>query len=307
MKTLGICSSAINRETKNPENLGYEIHGLYYEAQKVYDRVYLIDPMYVSFIYQNNTSQPGIIYNNIKLNNLSTLIVRSTTGCEKPISLLARTLHYCGCDLIDPLKRFSGLRAGKLFEPLKGFARSIMPETYIAFNPETAKRLVLKISNDKKLPAVAKPEKGSKGHNVCLISNKKEAFSYIEEHFAGKYNDSALLFQEYIDVKEEFRVIIIGDKFIGMVKKLDIAGKISRNAAQGGKFIKAFDKDVVMFILKNINTTGIIGVDVVRDRNGRILILESNRSPQWMTFEKATGINVASRIIEFAYQRASDR
>jgi RimK family alpha-L-glutamate ligase len=307
MKTLGICSSAIKREKTKSENLGYEIRGLYHEAQKVYDRVYLIDPMYVSFIYQNNAAQPGIIYNDIMLNNLSTLIVRSTTGCEKPISLLARTLHYCGCDIIDPLKRFSGLIAGKLFEPLKGFARSIMPETYIAFNPETAKRLILKISNDKKLPVVAKPEKGSKGHNVCLINNKEEAFSYIEEHFAGKYFDSALLFQEYIDVKQEFRVIIIGDKFIGMVKKLDIAGKISRNAAQGGKFIKAFDKEVVIFILKNINTTGIIGVDVVRDRHGRILILESNRSPQWMTFEKATGINVASRIIEFAYQKASDR
>jgi hypothetical protein len=307
MKTLGICSSAINSETTDPETLGYEIRGLYYEAQKVYDRVYLIDPMYVSFIYQNNAGLPGIIYNDIMLNNLSTLIVRSTTGCEKPISLLARTLHYCGCDITDPIKRFSGMRAGKLFEPLKGFARSIMPETYIAFNPETAKKLVLKISNDKKLPVVAKPEKGSKGHNVCLIGNKKEAFSYIEEHFTGKYRDSALLFQEYIDVKDEFRVIIIGDKFIGMVKKLDIAGKISRNAAQGGKFIKAFDKEVIMFILKNINTGGIIGVDVVRDYHGKILILESNRSPQWMTFEKATGINVASRIIEFAYQRAPDR
>jgi glutathione synthase/RimK-type ligase-like ATP-grasp enzyme len=307
MKTLGICSSAINHETTDPENLGYEVRSLYYEAQKLYDMVYLIDPMYVSFTFQNKTGKPGIIYKDIMLNNLSTLIVRSTTGCEKPISLLARTLHYCGCDLVDPLKRFSGLRAGKLFEPLKGFARSIMPETYIAFNPETAKRLILKINSDKKLPMVAKPEKGSKGHNVCLLSNKEEALSYIEEHFTGKYRDSALLFQEYIDVKDEFRVIIIGGNFIGMVKKLDIAGKISRNAAQGSKFIRVYDEGIVMFILKNINTRGIIGVDVVRDNSGRILILESNRSPQWMAFEKATGINVALKIIEFAYQRASDK
>jgi hypothetical protein len=117
LKTLGICSSAINKKITNTGNLGYEIQSLLYEAQKVYDKVYLIDPMYVSYSYSNKAKQPDVFYNILRLNNLSTLIVRSTTGCEKPISLLARTLNYCGCDLIDPVKRFSGLRAGKLFEP----------------------------------------------------------------------------------------------------------------------------------------------------------------------------------------------
>jgi RimK family alpha-L-glutamate ligase len=307
LKTLGICSSAINEGITNPGNLGYEIRSLFNEAQKLYDKVYLIDPRYVVYAYSNKAKQPDVTYYNIRLNNLSTLIVRSTSGCEKPISLLARTLYYCGCDLIDPVERFSGLRAGKLFEPLRGFAKSIMPETYVSFNSETAKKLIEKINSDKGLPLVAKPEKGSKGDKVCLLKNKNDALRYIEDHFTGKYRDSALLFQEYIDVKDEFRVIIIGEKSIGMVKKLDITGKISRNAAQGGEFIKAYDKEVVMFILKNTNSSGIIGVDVVRDKHGKIFILESNRSPQWMTFEKATNINVAAKIIEFAYQWASGK
>ena len=307
MKTLGICSSGLNKGKTNPDNLGYETQCLLYEAQKVYDKVYLIDPMYVSYTYSHKAKQPDVIYNNTSLNNLSTLLVRSTSGCEKPISLLARTLFYCGCDLIDPVKRFNGLRAGKLFEPLKGFAKSIMPETYIVFTVKTAKKLIEKIDNNNGLPLVAKPEKGSKGDNVCLLKNKNDAFKYIEDHFTGRYSNSALLFQEYIDVKDEFRVIIIGGKFIGMVKKPDIEGKITRNAAQGGEFIKAYDEEVVLFILKNTNTRGIIGVDAVRDKQGKIFILESNRSPQWRSFEKTTNINVAAKIIEFAYQRATGK
>ena len=305
MKTLGICSSGIIEGRTNPGNLGYESQSLFYEAQKVYDKVFLIDPMHVSYDYSKGAKMPDVTYNNTQLNNLSTLIVRSTSGCEKPISLLARTLYYCGCDLIDPVKRFNGLSAGKMFDPLKGFAKSIMPETSIVFNEITAKQLAEKIDRNNGFPVVAKPEKGSKGKKVCLLKNKNDAYKYINDYFESKFSDSALLFQQYIHVKDEFRAFIIEGKLIGLVKKLDIKGKISRNAAQGGVFIKAKDNEAARFILKNVNTRGIVGVDAVRDKQGRLFILESNRSPQLRTLEKATNINVAERIIEFAYSRIS--
>ncbi len=303
MKTFAICSSGIIEGKTSPENLGYESRCLYHEAQKIYDKVFLIDPVHVVYDYSKRTKLPGITYNGTQLNNLSTLIVRSTTGCEKPVYLLARTLYYCGCDLIDPVKRFNGLSAGKMFDPLKAFTKSIMPETSIAFNETTAKQLVKKINRNNGFPVVAKPEKGSKGEKVCLLKNKTEAYKYIDDYFRSKFSDSALFFQEYINVKDEFRAVIIGGKLIGIVKKMDIKGKISRNAAQGSVFIKTKDNDAVRFILKNVSPRGIIGVDAVRDNQGKLFILESNRSPQWKSFEKATNINVAEKIIEFAYDR----
>ncbi len=303
MKTFAICSSGIIEGKTGPDNLGYESRCLYYEAQKVYDKVFLIDPIHVVYDYSKRAKIPGITYNGIQLNNLSTLIVRSTTGCEKPVCLLARTLHYCGCDLVDPVKRFNGLSAGKMFDPLKAFTKSIMPETSIVFNETTAKNLVEKINRDNGFPVVAKPEQGSKGEKVCLLKNKTEAYKYIDDYFISKFSDSALFFQEYINVKDEFRAVIIGGKLIGIVKKMNIKGKISRNAAQGGVFIKIKDNDAVRFILKNVSPRGIIGVDAVRDNQGKLFILESNRSPQWKSFEKATNINVAEKIIEFAYDR----
>jgi RimK family alpha-L-glutamate ligase len=303
VKTLAICSTGIIGGNPSPDNLGYESRCLYYEARKVYDKVFLIDPVHVSYDYSKRTKIPDITYNGIQLNNLSTLIVRSTTGCEKPICLFARTLYYCGCDLIDPVKRFNGLSAGKMFDPLKSFSKSTMPETSIVFNETTAKKLIEKIDRDNRFPVVAKPEKGSKGEKVCLLKNKIDAYKYIDDYFKSNFSDSALFIQEYINVKDEFRAIIIGGKLIGLVKKMDIKGKISRNAAQGGVFIKTKDNEAVRFILKNINTRGIIGVDAVRNNQGRLFILESNRSPQWKSFEKATNINVAEKIIEFAYSR----
>lgn len=305
MKTLGICSSGIIEGKTIPEDLGYETRSLFYEAQKIYDKVFLIDPMYVSYDYSEEAKLPDITYNNNQLNSLSTLIVRSTSGCEKPISLLARTLYYCGCDLIDPIKRFNGMRAGKLFDPLKGFTKSTMPETSIVFNEKTAIQLIQKTDRHKGFPVVTKPEKGSKGEKVCLLKDKNDAYKYIKDYFTSKFSDSALLFQKYIPVKDEFRAFIIGGKLIGLVKKLDISGKISRNAAQGGVFIKTKDDEVAGFILKNVNTKGIVGVDAVRDEYGKLFILESNRSPQWRGFEKATNINVAAKIIEFAYSRVT--
>lgn len=307
MKTLGICSSRIIEGKTGPNDLGYETQSLFYEAQKVYDKVLLIDPMHVSYDYSKGAKMPDVSYNNTQINNLSTLIVRSTSGCEKPISLLARTLYYCGCDLIDPLKRFNGLSAGKMFDPLKGFAKSNMPETSIVFNKITAKQMVEKIDRNNGFPVIAKPEKGSKGEKVCLLENKNDAYKYISDYFNSKFSDSALLFQKYLHVKDEFRAFIIGGKLIGLVKKLDIKGKITRNAAQGGVFIKTKDNEIARFILKNVNTRGIVGVDAVRDEQGKLFILESNRSPQWRSLEQATNINVAERIIEFAYERISGK
>ena len=55
--------------------------------------------------------------------------------------------------------------------------------------------------------------------------------------------------------------------------------------------------------MKNVKLEGILGVDVARDSEGKLHIIETNRAPLWREFERATKINVAWEIVHYARQK----
>jgi glutathione synthase/RimK-type ligase-like ATP-grasp enzyme len=286
------------------EAMGYEIYRLIEEGRKRYHEVVLINPAKLYFIMGHNNRSPVVMTENVDITNISTLIIRKTSGYEEPISLLAKALYHKGCDLIDPVERFNGAPAGKLNDSLKGTINNTAPATFIAFNRADAFRLVVRLNKSNNFPLIGKPNRGSKGENVSLLRNLTEANLYIDRFFADpKYQQSALLLQSYINIINEYRVIMIDGICIGMVEKIQENGHVIRNAALGSRFVAASDSEVHEFCLRYVSKKGILGADVARDNTGRLYLLESNRSPQWQAFEKATGINVAMHIIERAWHR----
>jgi glutathione synthase/RimK-type ligase-like ATP-grasp enzyme len=286
------------------DEMGYEIYRLLEEGRKLYHEVVLINPAKLVFMFSRSEKIPVAMTENTDVSRLSTLIIRKTNGYEEPISLLAKTLSHNGCDLLDPPERFSGSPAGKLMESLKGFISHFSPDTYIAFNREDALRLAGRLNSESRFPLIGKPNRGSRGENVCLLRNLAEAILYIENFFSHEtYSRSALLLQSFISVKKEYRVMVMDGQCLGMVEKKAKEGQIARNASLGGQFIAAQDEEVIDFTLQHVSRKGILGADVIRDISGRLFLLEANRAPQWYAFERATGIDVASCIIQRAWQR----
>jgi glutathione synthase/RimK-type ligase-like ATP-grasp enzyme len=304
-KILGITSSQLAEPGLMTEELGFEIYRLMEEGRKRYHEVILINPATLYFIFKRSNSHPVAMTENADLSELDTLIIRKTIGYEEPLALLARTLISQGCDLLDPPERFSGSPAGKLTESLKGCLRKFSPDTFIAFNRADALRLANKLAAENQFPLIGKPNRGSRGENVCLLQTVTDALLYIDSFFRHEiYSRSALLFQTYVKIEKEYRVMVLDGSCLGMVEKKAREGEIARNAAMGGKFLVTHDQEVIDFTLQHTNSKGIIGVDVLRDATGRLYLLEANRAPQWCSFEKATGINVAACIIEKTWQRA---
>ncbi|MBN2273680.1 MAG: hypothetical protein JXR41_11350 [Bacteroidales bacterium] len=304
LKLLGITSSQLSEPGVLTDEMGYEIFRLLEEGKKLYHEVILINPARLYFIFDRQRKIPVAMTENADLSKLSTLIVRKTSGYEESISLLARTLYHNGCDLLDPPERFSGTPAGKLMESLKGHIHQTSPDTYIAFSPDDALRLVSKLNSENRFPLIGKPNRGSRGENVCLLRTLAEAILYINNFYAHeKYCRSALLIQAYIKIKKEYRVMLLESQCLGMVEKTVAEGQVARNAALGSRFMAVNDKEIARFATRNASCKGILGVDIIRDASGKLFLLEANRAPQWYSFEKATGINVASCIIEHAWQR----
>jgi len=303
-RILGITSSQLAGPGFMTDEMGYEIYRLMEEGRKLYHEVVLINPAKLIFMFSRTEKIPVAMTENTDLSRLSTLIIRKTNGFEEPISLLAKTLCFNGCDLLDPPERFSGSPAGKLMESLKGKISHFSPDTFIAFNREDAIRLAGRLNSESRFPLIGKPNRGSRGENVCLLRNLSEAVLYIDNFFSHEtYSRSALLFQSYINVKREYRVMVLDGQCLGMAEKTSKEGQIAHNAALGGQFIAAHDEEVIDFTLQHVSRKGILGADIIRDTAGRLFLLEANRAPQWYAFERATGIDVASSIIQRAWQR----
>jgi glutathione synthase/RimK-type ligase-like ATP-grasp enzyme len=303
-RVLGITSSQLAGPGFMTDEMGYEIYRLMEEGRKLYHEVVLINPAKLVFIFSRLQRIPVVMAENTELSRLSTLIIRKTNGYEEPISLLTKTLSHNGCDLLDPPERFNGSPAGKLTESLKGFISRFSPDTFIAFNRDDALSLAAKLNFESRFPLIGKPNRGSRGENVCLLRNLTEAVLYIENFFSHeKYSRSALLLQTYLSVSKEYRVILMDGLCLGMVEKKVKEGQVTHNAATGGQFIAVHDEEVIAFTLQHTSHKGILGADVIRDTSGRLFLLEANRAPQWYAFERATGINVASCIIQRAWQR----
>lgn len=152
-------------------------------------------------------------------------------------------------------------------------------------------------------PVVVKDKHGSKGMRVFKIESKNQL-----EELLLKFEPSSLLVQPFLIAGEDIRVITLGGKVLGAMKRIAKPGSFLTNFSAGGIVEKyAIEKDIeATKIAESISKDLLMeygGIDLMKDKNGRWLILEFNRPCQFEGFEKATKINVAGKIIDFLLKK----
>ena len=155
-------------------------------------------------------------------------------------------------------------------------------------------------------PLVMKKNVGSVGRDVRIVKNNQEIFDFIREvhkRLEKKNNHASrigFILQEFIEESAgtDFRVLVLGGKIIGVMRRTAQDGGFKANVSLGGKAEKAeLDKDL-KYLAKRIIKRGKIfygGIDFIKKGN-QYLALEINTSAQFKGFEGATGINVAEKI-----------
>ena len=150
-----------------------------------------------------------------------------------------------------------------------------------------------------KLPAVLKFYLGSHGSRVFKVRNSHE-LKKILAYFPAEN----LLVQEILPEGEDLRVIVLGGKAMGAMRKRAAPGKFVTNYSAGGSVSSYnLDSDQPAKILAEktaqIFKADFCGIDLMKDTQGEWRVLEVNTDCQFEGFEKATGINVAQKVIEF--------
>ena len=108
-----------------------------------------------------------------------------------------------------------------------------------------------------------------------------------------KNEDLSLLFlQQYIPSDFDIRVLVLGLRAIGALKRTAKKGDFRSNVAQGGtaEAYPLTDK-LKKLAISAAKASGneLAGIDIMFDSKNRPYILESNRAPQFEGFETSTG------------------
>ncbi|NEO98660.1 MAG: 30S ribosomal protein S6--L-glutamate ligase [Symploca sp. SIO2E9] len=155
-------------------------------------------------------------------------------------------------------------------------------------------------------PLVIKLLEGTQGIGVVLAETYQAAKSVIEA-FRGL--NANILVQEFI--KEaggmDIRCFVIGEKVVASMKRQGAPGEFRSNLHRGGtaEEIKLTPEERTTAI-RAAKAMGlkVAGVDLLRSNHGPV-VMEVNSSPGLEGIEKATEIDVASKIIEFLEKNAA--
>ncbi len=148
-------------------------------------------------------------------------------------------------------------------------------------------------------PLVVKSNISAKGEGVFLCKDNDELKATIEST-----NLTSFILQEFLENDGDYRVIVVGGKAVGTFKRRPKQGEFRANISLGGFGEKVENADLRMrlfnmseLICKNLDLE-IAGVDFMQNKE-KVYMIETNSIPQWEGFTKTTGINVASRIIDY--------
>ena len=145
---------------------------------------------------------------------------------------------------------------------------------------------------------VLKPLFGSQGVGVRLLQAGSSLPVPMEQNVDGVY-----YLQAYVDSGDgawhDFRVFVVRGGVVGAMRR--VGCHWINNVAQGGRCEPlAAEGEIAELALAAAQAVDIdyCGVDIIRDRQGRLLVLEINSIPAWKGLQQVVNADVAQTLVD---------
>ncbi|CUH99978.1 30S ribosomal protein S6--L-glutamate ligase [Leisingera aquaemixtae] len=248
------------------------------------------------------TRRPEIFYNGEQLKGYDAVIPRIGASVTFYGTAVLRQFEMMG---VYPLNESVAIgRSRDKLRSMQLLARDGvgLPVTTFAHDPKQTEE-VLKLAGG--APIVIKLLEGTQGIGVVLADTDRSAKSVVEAFRGAGVN---ILMQEFI--KEaggtDIRAIVIGGKVVAAMKRTGAEGDFRSNLHRGGsaQVVKLTPEERATAV-RAAKTMGLnaCGVDMLRANHGAV-VMEVNSSPGLEGVEKATGLDIAGKMIEFLEKNA---
>jgi RimK family alpha-L-glutamate ligase len=151
-------------------------------------------------------------------------------------------------------------------------------------------------------PCVVKVVTGSYGEGVYFCERKRD-YKKLMEFIDNLGNKKTMIVQEYLGerVGEDLRVLVIGGKVVGAMKRTAPEGDFRANITNGGTGSKFDVTEEIEYLARETARAlnlDIAGVDLLFDKRG-FRVCEANSNPGFIGFEKYCGVDVADIVTEY--------
>lgn len=242
-------------------------------------------------------SGPSIFYKGKKVQDIDAIIPR--IGASVTFYGTAVVRQFEMMHVFSALDSLAIARSRDKLRSLQILSRSgiMMPRTaFTNFGKEENK--VLKHMG--RAPVVIKLLEGTQGLGVVLAETDKAAKSVVEAFESLK---TRIIMQEYIEEAggADIRAFIVDGEVVGAMKRQGKEGEFRSNLHRGGQAnvikLSRTEKAMALNAAKSMGLA-IAGVDMIVSKRGP-LVLEVNSSPGLEGIEKASGVDIAGKIVEY--------
>ncbi len=248
------------------------------------------------------TANPSIRYRGDRLEEIDAVIPRIGASITFYGTAVVRQFEMMGVYSVNESVAISRSR-DKLRSMQLMARRDIgMPVTGFAHTTDDIPDLIKMVGG---APLVVKLLEGTQGVGVVLCETQKAAESVMEAFFGIDVN---IMVQEYIEEAggADVRCFVIGDRVVAAMRRQAAPGEFRSNLHRGGSAeiarISPAERRTAVGAARAMGLN-VAGVDLIRSNHGP-LVLEVNSSPGLEGIEEASGVDVASLIIEFIERNA---
>jgi RimK family alpha-L-glutamate ligase len=159
------------------------------------------------------------------------------------------------------------------------------------------------VKNNIGFPCVVKVVTGSYGEGVYLCERQRD-FKKLMEFVDNLGNKKTMIVQEYMGERpgEDLRVLVIGGKVIGAMRRTAPEGDFRANITGGGTGEGFPLTDEIEFLAREtakVLGLDIAGIDLLFDKGGGFRVCEANSNPGFLGFEKYCGVDVADHLTDY--------
>ena len=240
----------------------------------------------------------------IDINSFEVIFFRTTGKHWEEVNLVIDGIKNKDIKIVDPLvkvgKPSMACKAYQMLELKK--AGIDVPKTVYGSLQYLRESGILQFN----FPVILKGSGGDRGTRVYKADSQKELEALTDEMRRSEIEEGRrYMLQEYIPNDGDYRVLVLGDKVLGAMKRFSQSSDEFRNnySAGGGVEIANLPEELYDLAIKAAKTCGLLvaGVDIAF-RNfdkDKPVIWEVNKGPQFSGFMKATGIDVPNEIVKF--------
>lgn len=149
-------------------------------------------------------------------------------------------------------------------------------------------------------PLIAKQPVGSFGNGVTIIESMRALQSFL------LWDKPMYLLQQFVKYSKgkDIRVFVVNGKVVGSMMRSAKKGEFRSNIELGGvgKPVE-ITQDEASIALRSVQALDLDygGVDIMRGKDGPV-VLEVNSNPGFKELERATGVNIAGAIVDYAIE-----